>query len=94
MNAITKFAAKAALAGSLAIAAAIAATPANARVHVGIGLPVAARPVYADNFCYYPPHKCGYRAGYYAGPRIGVFYAGRGYWDGRRYWGHGGRRLR
>lgn len=20
--------------------------------------------------------------------RIGVFYPGRGYWDGRRYWGH------
>jgi hypothetical protein len=27
------------------------------------------------------------------GPRIGVFYAGRGYWDGHRYWAHrGGRR--
>jgi hypothetical protein len=22
------------------------------------------------------------------GPRVGVFYHGRGYWDGRRYWGH------
>ncbi len=22
------------------------------------------------------------------GPRIGVFYPGRGYWDGRRYWQH------
>lgn len=22
------------------------------------------------------------------GPRIGVFYAGHGYWDGRRYWRH------
>ncbi|WP_010188382.1 GCG_CRPN prefix-to-repeats domain-containing protein [Sphingomonas sp. PAMC 26605] len=21
-------------------------------------------------------------------PRIGVFYHGRGYWDGNRYWGH------
>lgn len=31
--------------------------------------------------------------------RVGVFYAGRGYWDGRRYWkqryrGHGGWRYR
>ncbi len=23
-----------------------------------------------------------------AGPRIGVFYGGHGYWDGHRYWGH------
>jgi hypothetical protein len=23
-----------------------------------------------------------------AGPAIGVFYPGRGYWDGHRYWGH------
>ncbi len=22
------------------------------------------------------------------GPSIGVFYPGRGYWDGHRYWGH------
>jgi hypothetical protein len=90
MNAITKFAAKAALAGGLAIAALAAATPADAGVHVGIGIgvPVAAGPVYAGDFCAYHPHKCGYRAGYYAGPRIGVFYAGRGYWDGHRYWGH------
>lgn len=22
------------------------------------------------------------------GPRIGIFYPGRGYWDGRRYWAH------
>jgi hypothetical protein len=23
-----------------------------------------------------------------AGPAIGIFYPGRGYWDGHRYWGH------
>ena len=33
------------------------------------------------------------------GPRIGVFYTGRGWWDGHRYWGnrdrwHGGWRYR
>jgi hypothetical protein len=22
------------------------------------------------------------------GPAIGIFYPGRGYWDGHRYWGH------
>ncbi len=22
------------------------------------------------------------------GPALGVFYPGRGYWDGHRYWGH------
>jgi hypothetical protein len=40
----------------------------------------------------------GCRPNYYAGGpavvvgpgivRIGVFYPGRGYWDGHRYWGH------
>ena len=33
------------------------------------------------------------------GPRLGVFYGGRGWWDGHRYWGnryrwHGGWRYR
>ena len=30
----------------------------------------------------------GGRPGYVVGPRIGIFYPGRGYWDGRRYWMH------
>lgn len=30
----------------------------------------------------------GYRGRVVVAPRIGVFYAGRGYWDGHRYWRH------
>jgi hypothetical protein len=87
MNKLTKLAAKAALAGSIAIGALAATAPAaNAGVSVGIGI---GGPVYGHNFCYYHPHRCGYRpAGYVAGPSIGVFYAGHGWWDGHRYWGH------
>jgi hypothetical protein len=99
MNAITKFAAKAALVGSLAIAAVAATSPADAGVRIGIGLGVGG-PVYAGGFCNYHPYQCGY--GYnvaYAGPQVGVFYGGRGWWDGHRYfghrtWGHGGWRFR
>ena len=37
--------------------------------------------------------------GFYGPPRVGVFYPGRGYWYGHRYWGaryrwHGGWRYR
>jgi len=85
MNAITKFAAKAALVGGLALAGLAATTPANAGVAVGIGI---GGPGYGGHYCYNHPHRCGYHAGYYAGPRIGVFYGGRGWWDGHRYWGH------
>jgi hypothetical protein len=87
MNAITKFAAKAALVGGLALGAVAATTPADAGVHVGIGIGVGG-PVYGGGFCYHHPHRCGYGPGYYAGPRIGVYYGGRGWWDGHRYWGH------
>ncbi len=30
----------------------------------------------------------GPRPVFVAVPRIGIFYPGRGYWDGRRYWAH------
>ena len=40
-------------------------------------------------------HRGGYGAcrpnlgpGPVVGPAFGVFYPGRGYWDGNRYWGH------
>ncbi len=87
MSTIRKFAAKAALVAGLAVASLAATAPAEAGVHVGIGIgvPVAG---HGSRFCYNHPHKCGYRAGYHAGPRIGVYYGGRGWWDGHRYWGH------
>ena len=83
MKTIAKLAAKAALVGGLAIAGLAAAAPADAGVVVGVGI----HP-YHGRYCYYHPHRCGYGPGYYAGPRIGVFYTGRGWWDGHRYWGH------
>jgi len=88
MTKITKLAAKAALvAGIAAGAIALTAPAADAGVRVGIGIGVPVRP---HNWCYYHPHKCGYyRPGVVvAGPRIGIFYAGHGWWDGHRYWGH------
>jgi hypothetical protein len=30
----------------------------------------------------------GYAGPVVVGPQIGVFYGGRGYWDGHRYWMH------
>lgn len=35
-------------------------------------------------------HRCFRNAGpaVIVAPRVGVFVGGRGYWDGRRYWGH------
>lgn len=90
MSSIRNFAAKAALAAGLAVSTlAMTAPAAQAGVHVGIGIGVRA-PVHDSRWCYNHPRKCdrGYRAGYVAGPSIGVFYAGRGYWDGHRYWGH------
>jgi hypothetical protein len=88
MNTITKFAAKAALVGSLALGALAAATPASAGVHVGVGIGVGG-PGYGGHYCYRHPHRCGAGPGYYAGPRIGVYYGSRGgWWDGHRYWGH------
>lgn len=90
---LTKFLARAAVVGGLAVAGLATATPADAGVHVGIGIgvPVGYHPHRA--WCYHHPHRC-YGRPYYgssvvvAGPRIGVFYTGRGWWDGHRYWRH------
>lgn len=89
---LTKFLAKAAVIGGLAVAGLATATPASAGVHVGVAV---GGPVYHGGghraWCYHHPRRCGvaYRPGVVvAGPRIGVFYTGRGWWDGHRYWGH------
>ncbi|HWA89319.1 MAG TPA: hypothetical protein VG889_04745 [Rhizomicrobium sp.] len=93
MSTLKKFAASAALAAGLAVTGLAATAPvAQAGVHVGIGVGVG--PAYyghGSRWCYNHPRKC--HRGYYgpavvAGPRIGVFYTGRGWWDGHRYWGH------
>jgi len=74
-------------AGALAIAAAggavvAAATPAEARVVIGVGFGV---PVYP---AYYPPPCYGYYCGYpaYYGPYVGGYWGG--YWVGGRYVRH------
>jgi hypothetical protein len=42
-------------------------------------------------WCWNHPRAC-HRSGpgvhVIMGPRVGVYFAGRGYWDGHRYWGH------
>ena len=96
MSSIKKFAATAAMAAGLAVSAlGVTAPAAQAGVHVGIGIGVPGPAYGGSRWCYNHPHKCGrgyygpgYAAGYVAGPRIGVFYGGRGWWDGHRYWGH------
>jgi hypothetical protein len=89
MKKLMKLAVGAAMLGGLAVTA---AAPADAGVAVGIGI---GAPVYHPHraWCYHHPHRCGYRAGYAPGyygpaPAIGVYYNGRGWWDGHRYWGH------
>lgn len=92
MKNLMKLAVGAAMLGGLAFTA---AAPATAGVSVGVGIGVPG-PGYANPhgaWCYNHPHRCGYRAGYgraYGGPvpAIGVYYHGRGWWDGHRYWGH------
>ncbi|HWA04051.1 MAG TPA: hypothetical protein VG819_11060 [Rhizomicrobium sp.] len=83
MKILTKLAIGAAMLGSLAFAA----PPASAGVHVGVsvGGPVA-YPHHA--WCRHHPRACFRRGGVVVVPRIGVFYAGRGWWDGHRYWRH------
>lgn len=73
------------VAGGLALAALTAAAPAaDARVTVGVGIGIGG-PVHHRHFCRHHPYQCG---GAVVGPRIGVYYGGRGWWDGHRYWGH------
>jgi len=87
MKTLAKLAMGAALAAGLAVTAAPAA---NAGVSVGVGIGVPAGHAYhSRHWCWRHPGACGHRGGVYvAGPRIGVFYHGRGWWDGHRYWGH------
>jgi len=77
MKTFAKLAMGAAMLGGLALTA---AGPADAGVVVGIGLGGG-----HHHGCRH--HRCGGPV-VVVGPRIGVFYAGRGYWDGHRYWGH------
>jgi hypothetical protein len=65
-----------------------AAEPASsAAVHVGIGIGAPAYGPSHRHWCWRHPGAC-HRGAYIAGPRIGVFYGGRGWWDGHRYWAH------
>ena len=57
-----------------------ASTPADAAIVVRVG------PGYHHGWCWRHPAAC--RGGVVVGPRIGVFYGSRGWWDGHRYWGH------
>ena len=90
---LTKFLAKAAVIGGLAVAGLGMATPADAGVHVGVAVGGYYHP--HRHWCRWHPRAC-YGPHYYrpgvvvgvGGPRIGVFYTNRGWWDGHRYWGH------
>lgn len=85
MKTLTKFAVGAALAAGLSMTA----VPASAGVHVGVGIgaPVVYTPAHR-HWCARHPHKCRHGAAVVVAPRIGVFYTGRGWWDGHRYWAH------
>ena len=95
MKNIVKLAIGAAMLSGVAVTA---AAPASAGVSVGVGIGVpgpAYGPAYPHGaWCYHHPRRCGYRAGYYGpgyagpAPAIGIYYHGRGWWDGHRYWGH------
>jgi len=88
MSTLKKIAAQAAIVAGIAIAGVTAAAPADAGVVVGVHLGHPHR-----HFCFRHPYACERAGGYagpvaFAGPRIGVFYAGHGWWDGHRYWAH------
>jgi hypothetical protein len=89
MKKLMKLAAGAAMLGGLALTA---AAPADAGVSVGIGVGVPGPGYHPHAWCYHHPRRCngvGYVGpGYAAGPAIGVYYHGHGWWDGHRYWGH------
>ncbi len=80
MKTLAKLAMGAAMLGGLALTS----VPADAGVVVGVG--IGGHP-HARNWCWRHPGACGGPV-VVAGPRIGVFYGGRGWWDGHRYWGH------
>jgi hypothetical protein len=81
--------AKLALGAAMLSGLALASAPASAGVHVGvaIGAPVVVGPGHR-NWCWHHPRACHRGAVVVAGPRIGVYYGGRGWWDGHRYWRH------
>jgi hypothetical protein len=98
MNTMTRLLVGAAMAGGLALTAAV---PANAQVSIGIGIGAPGYYGMHRHWCDNHPRRCngdpgyvavggpGYAGGpYVAGPAIGVYVGGRGYWDGHRYWGH------
>ncbi len=79
MKNLAKLALGAAMLGGLALTP----VPAGAAaVHVGIGI---GAPGHRHWCRHHPCHSAGYVV---VGPRVGVFYTGRGWWDGHRYWGH------
>jgi hypothetical protein len=57
---------------------------------VGIGSSANARDGCGEGFHRGPYGHCRPNGGgaVVVGPSLGVFYAGRGYWDGHRYWMH------
>ena len=81
MKTIAKLATGAAMLAGLALTAA----PASAGVAVGINL--GGGHPHARHWCWHHPGACG-GPRVVVGPRVGVFYHGRGWWDGHRYWGH------
>lgn len=85
MKALAKLALAAAMAGGLAVSTAAPAA-AGVNVGIGIGVPVVHSPSHR-HWCRRHPGAC-HRGVVVVGPRIGVFYHGRGWWDGHRYWAH------
>jgi hypothetical protein len=82
MRLLTRVTLAAAMLGGVALTA----MPADAGVVVGVGV---GGPAHTRHWCWRHPGACrhpGYIA--VAAPRIGVFYTGRGWWDGHRYWAH------
>ena len=80
--------AKLALGAAMLSGLALTSVPASAAaVHVGIGIgaPVVVAPGHRHWCRHHPCHRAGYVV---AGPSVGVFYTGHGWWDGHRYWGH------
>jgi hypothetical protein len=103
MNTMAKLLVWSVAAGGLALTAAV---PTQAQVSVGVGVG-GPGPGYGDHprWCYNHPRACAnggraHAAGPVVGvPVVGVYVGGRGYWDGRgwyghRYWDRGGWRYR
>lgn len=74
--------AKLAMGAAMLTGVAMSAAPADAAVVVRVG------PGYHHSWCWRHPAACHRDVVVVGGPRIGVFYGGRGWWDGHRYWAH------